>query len=349
MIEILLLITLGFISATFFFIVAAASWYDIRLTRDKRRHAAHPQRKQFRRRPHITILLAASEDRIATQRSINSLIKNSYKKHNIIVSGAKRSDFKNILKNKTIRFTKNNSIIGSGRGELVIKMNGGMTLPSFALHRIAWHFNNHPDLTMLVLAHQPVFYPSHAHLFTIYRSFIAELFHKATSMLGHVHADPANIVVTHNKKMSPNSRLSFFYAEDVRATSQPTSKISMLLKSQHKLHRAIGAWNIFGALLFLAISYGLYLALWQRQPTLFTLTTLASTLYIATTIWWSNHLNLLHKAFYTAGLPLALLYFYLFLAGTLLEVLSNVTKAIIPISIRLFVRVKNVFRIVQRF
>lgn len=349
MIEASILSVIGLLFLLFFLLTITASWYDIRFTRQQREYTAHPYKKQFRQRPHITILLTTTNDTQATQKSIESLIKISYKKHNIIVCGARRNDFKKIPKNKSIRFVKNNPTVGSSRGELTVKIHGGMTLHPWALAPIAQHFSSQPNLGTLMLARQPLFYPSHAHLFMTYHMFVFEFFYKALSILGHMQPSLANAAVAQRKNAISSTPVTYFYADDIAVIDQPISKLSMLLKTQHNQNRRIDLRNLAYLLPFPLLSYCLYLALWQKQTALLTLITLCSTLSITVIVWWNNHLSFSQKILYTAGLPLALLYFYLFLAFKLLEVFTDMAKAVIPVGISLFVRIKNVLRIVQRF
>jgi hypothetical protein len=343
----LVIYILGIITViTIVAVISLASLYDIWLTRRKQLFQAHPGARRFRHRPLITIIISG-EDVTQIKHTLDSIIKSSYRKREIIIPSLKKSDQKQLRRYRSIQFTQNQKIGESSRGELVLNISGGMTIHQATLAQAVWHFNDQPNVRAVTCAATPQFYPSESHLFATYQSLVATLFFKATSIFGHVQPQHANLTICKREFMAADMPKQIIYADDASFTHLPITNFWLLLKSQQNKKWRSTIIRPYVGLLFLCVTYTTYLAMWLRQPALLTLALLGFALFLLTAIWWNNHLSWLHRCIYTALLPISIGYFYLVAAIQTLEMLTDVAKAIVPLSIGLFVRVKNILRIVE--
>lgn len=326
-------------------VISLASFYDIWLTRRKQLFQAHPNARRFRYRPLVTIIISG-KDITQIKYTLDSIVKSSYRKREIIIPDLKKSDQKQLRQYKSVRFTKNQKVGEFGRGELILKMCGGMTIHPTTLTHAVWHFNDQPNTMAIACAATPRFYPSQPHLLATYQSLASTLFLKATSIFGHVQTQSANLTIWKREFMGSSIPKRIIYADDASFTNPPITNFWMLLKSQHNKK-----WGSpitpYISLLFLGVTYITYLAIWLHQPALLTLALLGFALFQLAAIWWNNHLSWLHQCIYTVLLPINIGYFYLVAAIQTLEMLTNMTKAIVPLSVGLFVRIKNVLRVVE--
>lgn len=258
-----------------------------------------------------------------------------------------KSDFTSQKQYRSVRFVKNYQLVGSSRGELILELSGGVTIDPQAISRAVWHFNNSPDAQAVSLASQPYFYPSEPHLFTTYHLLINALINKSKGIFGHIHIDQATIIMWRRASKSIDTSSHAIYADDAVATHLPISNLSVLLKMQHLKNSENWFTQLYAAMVFLALSYCLYQATLLHQTTLLGLALLCFTLFMIIAIWWNNNLSWNGKFLYSLLLPVSLGYFSILLVLNTLKFLAYVAKAIVPISISLFVRVKNILRIVE--
>lgn len=327
-------------------IITAASWYDIRAARWQRQFVAHPGARRFRKRPFITIILDSHGDISATERSLTSLMKMSYRKYEIIVIGAKKSDFASLRFRKSIMFLNGHRSAEAGRGDLYVHIDAGTTARSSLLTNVAWHFNNRPDTKGLIITSQPTFYPSLAHLLYTYRLLIASLLNRFEDILRHINTESANVIVWRRRVNHKSIRSQLIYADDITVTPLPVQKYSKLFKTQQLMNPQNHLFDVLMITLWTIIFYAFYIAITNHQTALLGLIIFGATLFILAAIWWNNHLTMVQQLLYSALLPVTIGYCYLLLTSTVLKIFTNMTKAIVPISVSLFMRIKNVLGII---
>jgi hypothetical protein len=332
---------------SFIIMLLGAAWYDVQTTTWQRRLKAHPGLRQFRRRPYVTIVLAHHGNWDATKNSLKSLMKLSYRKREIILMGASGKHLSDIFEHKNLRSVKNQDWVGLGRGELIIKIDGGVLLQQDSLTKAVLQLNKTPTATGVVFALKPHFYPSHTHLIWTYQQFGTALLQKLFSIVGLLKSQTSAPTVWRRPFLVQTSRHFLAYADDALFSPSPTSHFYMLLKMQQLEKSQNPISFLLGAASFTAISYSLYMAIWLHQPTLLLLTLLYFSFLTLATIWWNNHMSLRQKSGYILLLPLAYGYGYCMLTRMLLEMLTDMAKAVLPVSISLFVWIKNILRIVE--
>lgn len=328
-------------------IIFMANVYDIRSTWQQQKFLAHPGMRQFRNRPIVSIILTSADDLQATKTTLNSLMKISYRNRKIIVVGAKKSDFKPISQYKSVRFVKNRQTIGQDRAELTLEIYGGMAVDEFSVSRAVWHFNNNPGVSAVVLASCPQFYPSMPHLFATYHSLVSMLVQKSLSIFGHTTADQANLIMRKREILTADKSQMIVYADNALFTHLPVRNFDMLLKMQQLKKWRSSFVQTFMSALLISTTYAIYSAVWLHQPTLLTFSILGLTLLLGAAIWLNNHIAWINKCIYSIAMPVSMVYFYIALVMQVLKTFTDMTKAILPVGIGLFVRVKNVFGIVK--
>ena len=97
----------------------------------------------------------------------------------------------------------------------------------------------------------------------------------------------------------------------------------------------------------LTISYALFMAISMRQPSMLALILLGFLLFMSLAVWLHERLSISRKLFYLAMLPTSIGFFFIISWKNLLEMLADVIKAVIPIGISLFMRIKDIRRVVE--
>lgn len=321
-----------------------ASWYDLRQSMERKKYLAHPNKRQFRPRPEVLIILFNNDDLENALLSLASLQKIRYRKYNVQVVGTKLSYKPSLVNNKKFHFVKNITRAMKGRGQLVLKLESGTILKPDAINRAVWHLNNSPDADAVAFARQPVFYPTLTHLFATFHLFITSLALKSYTQ--DAQTAPQTPILWRRRALSHKNSRKIIYADDALIIAPRIKSFSTLWKLQYRKIQRKPISKLLTVALFIASTYVIYAAIYMDQSMYLIIFLAGFTLTITGAIWWNNHINLLQKYSYLALIPVSFGYFYILLVAKTLKTFADMTKAIVPVGVSLFARVKNVSRVV---
>ena len=204
------------------------------------------------------------------------------------------------------------------KGEYILTANKRTTLPKNIIKEAVIELNHRPKVKSIEL---PVLLESPTNLtslFLAYRHITNDFLRKSRHGLGirsYYHQGPT---------LTRNKTLQFAFVD--------------------KLYTTIGSVALLS--LPVVVISSLYLAAFLHQADLFKLILTGFGLWMLLAIWSHGQLSSLQKLSYTAGLPVTLGYFLICSFTRSLEMLTHMRKAIFHGSVSLFVRVKDVLRIV---
>lgn len=95
------------------------------------------------------------------------------------------------------------------------------------------------------------------------------------------------------------------------------------------------------------ISYAIFVTIILKQPIILLLILLGFIIFMSLAIWLHERLAISQKLLYLLLLPASIGFFFIISWKCVLEMLANMVKAVIPIGVSLFVRVKDIRGIIQ--
>ena len=104
--------------------------------------------------------------------------------------------------------------------------------------------------------------------------------------------------------------------------------------------------TIYRLLLCVAIGYAVFTAAMYGSIEPLLIIAVGFLAYFTVSILILSQLTIWQRAYTLLLAPVALWYYLFLLYGTVLERFANMAKAVFPISVGLFVRIKNIFRVV---
>lgn len=132
----------------------------------------------------------------------------------------------------------------------------------------------------------------------------------------------------------------------------PRQSMFLILKRQDaSQHRMIDRAHIYlrhfvAFCTPIVLANAIYLALVAHHTELLLLCIVGFASLVTTALWSYQHMSYVHKAIYTLLLPATLGYFFILAWFRPLEMIANVAKAKVPVGVSLFVRIKDILRIV---
>lgn len=154
------------------------SLYDLLEANKQRERAKHPNIKRFRLKPLISIIIPAHNQASTIERCLQSIVKNSYRKFEIIIVDDASNDDTKIIVNKFIKSNPSRNIrllskrkrAGRGaainygfkkwaKGELIMALDADSVLDKQALNNIARHFTQN-DISILAPNQRFLHHPS---------------------------------------------------------------------------------------------------------------------------------------------------------------------------------------------
>lgn len=204
-------------------------------------------------------------------------------------------------------------------GDLILTLPRAAILPKHAIRQAVIELSSRPNLSSLEVPVKIMSPTTLGELFGAYRDTMRSLFRKSRAGLG----------------ISPPSTAARLLT---RTTSQETS-------AWQKVYTVSAAVAPLPALASGGLALYMLLVPGQAQPFMTLLAYLG--LFMLLAIWWHDQLSFMQKVTYTILMPISIWYFLGVGVVNLLKILTNVSEAVFHSSIGLFVRVKDVLRIIE--
>jgi hypothetical protein len=208
------------------------------------------------------------------------------------------------------------------KGELVAYTVSSIYLNKEILNQLIWEFNARPNLAQITLSPRISDPKTFIQLIKNYFYIATDVFRRSRAGLGIYQTKPTQPVIQR---------------VDTLQTQWQTY--------WHGLYQFVAAMNAI--LIPIAVTYIVYIALSTKQPDMLTIVLCSFGIFMAASIWGHEAMTFKQKVFYSLLLPVTPIIFYFASLTRLLKVLANVVKAIFHRRIGLFVRVKNVLRVVE--
>lgn len=208
-------------------------------------------------------------------------------------------------------------------GELLLTLPVGVSVDKRSLLQSIRYLDIHPQLTSLEVATNLKHPKTVSEFLHLYRLIVATIIARARTGIGGGMASS-----------SPLPMLT-------RRTNTPL-RTSVQIWSY--LYRT--ASYLITVAVPCILAYALYLAIIPHQLELLSVSTAVFCLFVGMAIWSYEQLTLVNKLSYTLLIPATLIYFALLAVWRPLKTLADMAKAKLPIGVGLFVRVKDILRVV---
>lgn len=333
-VESIVIVTLLLLGIIFIGVIS----YDVSAVKQQTIYRQDSHSKRFKYHPSISIIIMTAGDVAATEQSISSIKKTTYRNYEIIViplskhSAVQKAfgDIKGVVvfkaKRRVSRTVNAQSAYRKyGHGELVMVVDDTTAFSSDTLNKIAWHsnFNKASAMVLNEYGHTPA---SSIGLFETYHSIANSFIRKAkTGLRINQHVRDTAIVYPKESFLSHTTPYRSVYLSDTVITRRTDSSYSLFLARlfKHKSHMAnsfyapgsaalvttIVGWVIIFTLPFI-VSYFGYVAIALHQPLLFYLALAGLGMYIIMTIWWNDLLSMRQKLTYSLLSPATYILFY---------------------------------------
>ncbi|HEX4774583.1 MAG TPA: glycosyltransferase family 2 protein [Candidatus Saccharimonadales bacterium] len=153
--------------------IVGVSLYDIEQVRLRRRQAAHPSARCYRRRPLVSIIITSENNQATIAACLNSLTKSRYRKWELIVADNASSDgTKRIVRQFMAEHPKKSIELYAKRlpadqrqllsyaqkkyvhGELILRLNADNFIDKQTVAKAVLRFNSQPELDLLGFNHK---------------------------------------------------------------------------------------------------------------------------------------------------------------------------------------------------
>jgi hypothetical protein len=208
------------------------------------------------------------------------------------------------------------------KGELVIHATNSTHLDKETISQVIWQFNAQPKLTQVTLASHLLPPATFTQLAKNYIHIASDIFRRSRAGIG-IHSTANMQTITRRTSISP-------------------SPLQLYWNGLYQFMAAVSA-----VLIPVTITYVIYIAFATRQPDMLAVVLGSFAIFMTASIWVHETATLKQKIFYSLLLPVTPGIFYLASFVRLLKVLANVVKAIFHRRISLFVRVKDILRVVE--
>lgn len=205
------------------------------------------------------------------------------------------------------------------RGEFILTTNGSVPLQKNSIRHAVIELMSRPALHSLEIP-VPIVRPGTLReLFAVYHQVAGSLFRKSRDGLGIYLPDSKFLLLARS--------------------STPRSSI------YDKLYAIFAALAPQAILFTGGLAIYMLLVLHQATPLAVILGSLG--LFMAFAIWWCDQLGFMQKLGYSVLMPISLWYFIAVTLRKLLKILTDMSKAVFHGRIGLFMRVKDILRIVE--
>jgi hypothetical protein len=206
----------------------------------------------------------------------------------------------------------------SPKGQLVLKISRDMILKKGVIRAAVHQFNGRPRLQRIELETTLSRPNTVRGFFAIYLQVIRSMFLKSRAGLG----------------VYPKQSV---YPTIIRSDIPP-----------HWTTRLYQACSIASAFIAPAgFAYVYYIGFVLHQPDILMVALAVGSAFMVFVLWWNDQLSFKQKLTYMLLLPATIGFFIIAAFWRPLKMLANVTKAKVPIRIGLFVRIKDILRIVK--
>lgn len=336
--------------------IAGAFMYDARSMKFKRAYELHPNAKKFRIRPLITVVVSAYNDVDSIMYTLNSILKGSYRKLEILVVDLGSEDMSEALvkgyieqhPKQSIRLITRKEQEGGKRalqravkhyssGELVLSIPAGGYVEPEALKAATKHFAQDESMDAL---NSNRFIDSHASvigLFERYVTLIAQRSDKFLSEAGLLQTVRRMTMYRRSAYLHKHTKahLTIRYAQDVHVGVPALASYRKLFGRNYRAYvhvlRSVSkddrSWLNLGYICCsilltltgpLLLGYFLYVALYLHESTLLLLSIVGFSAFLVIAINEEGRFNVWRKAMYILGLPVTFALFYLLSVARLL-------------------------------
>jgi hypothetical protein len=324
-----------------------ATIYDLRDVNRKRRLELNPNSRQLRRRPLITAIVPTENDESSIEDCLESLVKNNYRKLEIIIIDNASSDkTKAIVRQfidqhpkKSIRLvarrtSKNmhramaNSTKRYCTGDLVLELTPKYRIDKHALQKAVSHFNSQAGIQAVSFNCRVASISTSAGLFQQLEYLVRFRSKKLAELLAGNNAGEAGPLLVQRqlrlKMWNQQIYPAVHYVHDARLYVPSVKSTFGLIKQRYnlQLYRLKSFQNLnrrlmpvtltiglVATLLPLVLGYFLYLALRLQQPSFLLISWALLSGWLLLAIWDDEYLRLRQKTGYSLFVPATFLVF----------------------------------------
>jgi hypothetical protein len=239
-----------------------ANLYDLHEVKKQRQLRLHPYARQYRQRPLVSIVVEVQDQEIMIEACLNSIVRSSYRKYEIIViDHASRDSSKQLVrqfqaahasKQLTVVARRNRSASQSAllglikkhaRGEFIMYLNAAATLDTQAVALGIQQFNLEPAIGTILLNERVKSTLTITGLFQRYQELLR---HQSTKLRSLLKIEPVlaagtalyrrEVLLSTRKQRSEPSRA--YYASNAVAYTEPVQSLGGLLKQHYLRQRA---------------------------------------------------------------------------------------------------------------
>jgi glycosyltransferase involved in cell wall biosynthesis len=305
------------------FSVIGSIVYDLSLEKINKTAADHPYSRALRKRPFVSVILFEQNDINSLKRSLQSVLKNNYRKFEVIVVSEKDieqvkseiSGFRKKYKSKNIKIVKSanyNSSVLKNNSEIVLELKNIYMLDKDAIKETVNYFALNKDSTSLVPHVNGVFSYSVSSLLLQNEYILKNNFKKSQSALLRINKDNNGILAYLNNANAPTNTS---YCTNIKAhTNKPAVSLN---HDKNLLNTSLLAGS------FILLSYLVYLAFVAHYSALLALAWVGFSFFIALNIWAEDDLTIANKLILVLLAPMISLLMYLALPVKLFKLVSS--------------------------
>ncbi len=206
---------------------------------------------------------------------------------------------------------------------LLLTLPDRATVDKHSLLQAIRYLDIHPQLTSLAVVSSPKHPKTLGEFLHLYRLSIATIIARARTGIGGGMASSSPLPILTRQASTPPRTSARIWSYLYRTASYlATVTVPCIL------------------------TYALYLAIIPHQLELLAICTAVFCLFVSIAIWSYEQLMLVNKLSYTLLIPATLIYFAVLAVWRPLKTLADMAKAKFPIGVGLFVRVKDILRVV---
>jgi hypothetical protein len=323
MMQILFIIILFSGLAVVIFSVVGSIVYDLSLEKLNKVAVDHPYSRALRKRPFVSVVLIDRNDIYSLKRSLLSILKNNYRKFEIIIVSEKDiaqikseiASYSKKYKSKNIKVVKsanyNRSVI-KNNSEIILEVKASYALGKDAIKETVKYFVINKGATSLVPHVNGVFSYTISSLLMQNEYILKNNFKKSQSALLKINKNTNGILAYKNNDNAPKE---FKYCTNIKAhTNNPVVDLS---QEKNLLQITFLAGS------FILLSYLIYLAFIAHYSALLALAWVGFSFFIALNIWAEDNLNLTNKLILILLTPMVSLLMYLSLPVKLFKLASS--------------------------
>ncbi len=334
--------------------------YDARSLQRKKAYERHPYARKYRVRPLITVLVSAYNDADSIMFTLNSILKDSYRKVEMLVVDLGSEDYtKAVVKgyieqhpkqsirlithreDEGVRHALKRAVKHYSSGELILSIPAGGYIDREALICAVRHFVDDESIDALNVNRYIESHASVIGLFERYYALLAQRSDKFLSVAGLLVNVRRMSLYRRSAYLRKRDRrqLHVHYAQDVTVGVPALGSYRKLFFRNYRAYvrtlRNLGmngrSWLKLGYISCsiilsltgpLLIGYFLYVALYLHESTLLLLCVAGLSAFLVIAINEEGRFNLWRKGAYVLGLPITFALFYLLLLARLLALIG---------------------------